>query len=143
MVEILFSRLSPLTSFFTLTRLFESCPEAKLLFGYPIDTNPYAYEIRSSRRFQHHASLFFEMLDTSLNLLGPDIDLLTEIMKDLGVKHRKFGVKPEFFPIFGACLIDTLEECIGKKSFTRSTREAWQETYDALSGDMILAIRAL
>jgi hemoglobin-like flavoprotein len=131
--------LSPLTLLFTLTRLFESCPEAKQLFGYPTDTNPFVDDIRSSRRFQQHASLLIEMLDTALNLLGPDIELLTEMVKDLGVKHRKFGVKPEFFPIFGTCLINTLEECLGKEAFTRSTREAWQETYDELSGDMILA----
>jgi len=78
------------------------------------------------------------MLDTALNMLGPDIELLTEIMLELGTKHVRYGVKPEMFPIMGDCLIQTMEETL-KDGLSDEVKEAWKETYAALSSDMIRA----
>jgi hypothetical protein len=54
-----------------------------------------------SKRFIMHAAYLVQMLDTVLNMLGPDIELLTEIMLDLGAKHLRYGVKPDMFPRMG------------------------------------------
>ncbi len=85
-----------------------------------------------------HAAYLVQMLDTALNMLGPDIELLTEIMHELGMKHVRYGVKPEMFPIMGDALLHTLETTL-KDDFTDPIREAWIETYSALSQDMIRA----
>ena len=79
-----------------------------------------------------------QMLDTALNMLGPDIELLTEILTDLGVKHQRYGVKPEMFAVMGDSLVNMLGQILGS-SFDDSTREAWVETYAELSNDMISA----
>ena len=50
-----------------------------MLFGFPIEIDPYAKEVYTSKRFVMHASYLLQMLDTALNMLGPDIDLLTEM----------------------------------------------------------------
>ena len=84
-----------------------------------------------------HAAYLVQMLDTALNMLGPDIELLTEIMHELGMKHVRYGVKPEMFPIMGDALLHTLETTL-KDDFTDPIREAWIEQYSALSQDMIL-----
>jgi hemoglobin-like flavoprotein len=76
------------------------------------------------------------MFDSAINLLGPDIDLLTDIMFDLGKKHVRYGVHAEMYPIMGICLIDTLREILGD-TFTKSQIESWKETYRALTLDMI------
>jgi hemoglobin-like flavoprotein len=47
-------------------------------------------------------------------------------------------VKPEMFPIMGDALLLTLETTL-KGDFTEPIREAWIETYKALSQDMIRA----
>jgi hypothetical protein len=47
-------------------------------------------------------------------------------------------VKPEMFPIMGDALIHTLETTL-KADFTDNIKEAWVETYKALSQDMIRA----
>lgn len=86
-----------------------------------------------------HASYLVQMLDTALNMLGPDIELLTEIMTELGVKHIRYGVKPEMFPMMGESLIYTLEESL-KEEFTGAVKESWLEVYKALSQDMIRAM---
>jgi hemoglobin-like flavoprotein len=110
-----------------------------VLFGFPIDIDPNSRELLQSKRFVMHASYLVEMISTALDMLGPDIELLTEMMIDLGVKHVKYGVKPEFFPIMGECLIATLEECLEGGKFNDSMKRAWTEIYDALSHDMIQA----
>lgn len=78
------------------------------------------------------------MIDTALNMLGPDVELLTEIMTELGQKHVKYGVKPEYFPKMGVALVETLAELLGDR-FTEPVRAAWIVTYNALSGDMVEA----
>lgn len=123
-------------------RLFNECKESKILFGFPIDIDPNSEELLKSRRFIMHASYLIQMIDTALNMLGPDIELLTEIMTELGQKHVKHGVKPEYFPKMGIALIETLAELLGD-SWTEAVKEAWIETYDALSGDMIEAQLAM
>jgi hemoglobin-like flavoprotein len=79
-----------------------------------------------------------QMIDTAMNLLGPDIELLTEIMLELGQKHVRYGVKPEMFPIMESCLIDTMSDILGD-SFTSSMVDSWKETYRGLSSDMLQA----
>lgn len=119
-------------------RLFEKCPQAKVLFGFPLDIDPKSLELIASKRFVMHASYLIQMLDTALNMLGPDIELLTEIMLELGVKHVRYGVQPEMFPVMGECLLVTLEECL-KEAMTDNHKQAWRVTYNALSQDMIRA----
>jgi Globin len=128
--------------YFHTLRLFNECKESKVLFGFPIDIDPNADELLKSRRFIMHASYLIQMIDTALNMLGPDIELLTEIMTELGQKHVKYGVKPEYFPKMGIALLGTLEELLGE-AWTEPVKEAWIETYAALSNDMIEAQLAM
>jgi nitric oxide dioxygenase len=74
-------------------------------------------------------------------MLGPDIELLTEIMLELGHKHARYGVKPEMFPIMGDCLIGTLEKVLTDEVMTEDAVAAWRETYKELSTDMCHAQR--
>lgn len=120
-------------------RLFDKCPDAKLLFGFPIDLDVDSPDLLQSKRFKAQAAYFWSMIDTSLNMLGPDIELLTEIMSELGKKHIVYGVKPEMFPIMGDALVWTLKEKLGD-AFKNEHEESWKETYDALSSDMIRAM---
>ena len=79
-----------------------------------------------------------QMLDTALNMLGPDIELLTEIMQELGVKHIRYGVRPDMFPVMGEALLHTLEQTLGT-DFSDEIKDAWKETYHELAQDMVKA----
>jgi methyl-accepting chemotaxis protein len=70
-------------------------------------------------------------------MLGPEVELLTEILLELGQRHVRYGVKPEYFPSLGKVLIDTLNEAIDPKIFTQEVKNDWVEVYGALSYDMI------
>ena len=110
----------------------------KILFGFPIDIDASSSELLESKRFLMHASYMIQMLDTALNMLGPDTELITEIMLDLGSKHVRYGVKAEMFLPMRDALLVTLKTLLGDK-FTGQLKEAWIVTYDSLSQDMIRA----
>ena len=129
-----------LTYSFTV-RLFKECADAKVLFGFPADMDATSPELLTSKRFIMQGTYLIQMLDTALNMLGPDIELLGEIMADLGAKHVRYGVKPEMFAIMGDALIITLKETLGKDIMNESTTAAWKETYAELSTDMIAAMK--
>jgi Globin len=126
-----------LSNHLIVNRLFVSCPDSKVLFGFPLDIDPNSEELLKSKRFKMHASYLIQMIDTALNMLGPDIELLTEMLYDLGDKHVRYGVKPSYFPIMGEALVATLEECLGNDKFSNEMKESWVEVYNTLSADMI------
>ena len=112
-------------------------PSAKdvFVFGKDIELND---EFFKSERLVRHAKFFVKMIDRSIALLGPDIELLTEILLDLGVKHNRFGVKPSHYPPMGKALLATIQELLGDK-FSQQMEDAWVEVFQALAYDMIRA----
>ena len=120
-------------------RLFTIEPAAKLIFGFPKDMDPNSDKNMKSKRFIKHARFFIQMIDKALGMLGPDIEVLTEIMLELGEKHITYGVKPEYFPSMGRALIDSLGEELDSDYFTDAVKADWVEVYGALSYDLIRA----
>ena len=118
---------------------FQNCPQAKVLFGFPIDMDPKSDDIKSSQRFLAHGAYLIQMLDASLGMLGPDIELLTEIMVELGSKHWRFGVAPEMYLVMEASLMDAMTDVIGPKIMTAEVKESWRIVFEALVTDMLSA----
>ena len=77
------------------------------------------------------------MLDTVVEMLGPNAELVSELLGDLGSKHRAFGVNPKFFDVLGFCLLDVVEKMTGP-TFDEATKEAWKAVYGAIAKDMVL-----
>jgi hemoglobin-like flavoprotein len=70
-------------------------------------------------------------------MLGPDIEMLTDILLELGQKHVHYGVQPEYFPTMGNALIQAVKDVLGDEHFTTEIKDSWVEVYDAMSYDMI------
>jgi hemoglobin-like flavoprotein len=117
-------------------------PEAKKIFGFGSDPGPLSEKLVKSPRFVKHAKYFIQMIDKALGMLGPDIELLTEILLELGVKHVSYGVKPEYFPSMGRALLFAVKEREGAH-YTDEVKDAWVEVYGALSYDMIRAQKGI
>ncbi|KAG7357816.1 globin-like protein [Nitzschia inconspicua] len=97
-------------------------------------------QVRNIENYEEeHAAFFIQMLDKAIGMIGPDIEMLTDILMELGKKHVSYGVLPQFFPSMGRSLIETLEETLGKDAFDVETKNCWTEVYGALSYDMIRA----
>jgi hemoglobin-like flavoprotein len=120
-------------------RLFILEPEAQRIFGFHKSMDPTDPAVLKSPRFVKHAKYFIQMIDKALGMLGPDIEILTEILLELGEKHVRYGVKPEYFPSMGRALIESISEELGPEEFTADVKSDWVEVYGALSYDMIRA----
>eukprot|EP00536_Pseudo-nitzschia_multiseries_P002491 jgi/Psemu1/301420/fgenesh1_kg.33_\ len=112
-------------------KFFSTCPEAMVVFGYK---GTGILECVESASFLPHARRFVSMFDKAIDMLGPDIDMLTDIMIELGRKHAGIGVKKEFYPPMGVALISALRDVDPK--FTSQTEICWKEVYSALTIDM-------
>ena len=73
--------------------------------------------------------------------MGPDADFMQDILTQLGVRHKKMGVKANFIPYMGDSIIDCLQTTLGE-SFTETHRDAWNKVYDAISSEIIKSILA-
>jgi hypothetical protein len=104
-------------------------------FGKDVELNE---DFFKSPRLVNHAKHYISMVDRALDLLGPDIELLTEILLDLGRSHSRFGVEASFYPPMGQALIRTMEEMLGD-TYTPAIKDAWVKCYQALAYDMIRA----
>lgn len=118
------------------SHLFEKCPSSKAMFGFPIDMDPNCDTLKKSKRFAVHAVFMIEMLDRSLGLLGPDAELLTEIMAELGKKHAMMGIEDaSYYTSMGEALFLTMSELTGKH-FTPEVEESWTFVYGQLADAM-------
>lgn len=116
--------------------LFRISPSVKKLFGYPIDLDVTSNDLIHSPRFMMHVHRVLDKLDLALNVLGPDIELLVFIMKDLGSRHVTYGVTPDMYPVLAEAILFALEDCL-KEKFTPTVRQSWVETYTYLAFQML------
>jgi hemoglobin-like flavoprotein len=106
-----------------------------------MNMDPNSEEVQKSKRFATHAGHFIEMIDTALNMLGPDGETLREIMMELGTKHVRYGVTAEMFLVMGRILIEMMQEFLAEHRsefvFSPAIKTSWTETYTYLSQTML------
>ena len=69
--------------------------------------------------------------------LGPDAEMLSEILHDLGKRHLQYGVSVHFVPFFGQALLHAMSRALGDDAWTNELKEAWSDVFDALSLEMM------
>jgi len=103
-------------------RLFEIAPETRAMF--PKDLTEQKGKLMS-------------MLGTAVTNLHK-LDTILPAVKDLGQRHKGYGVTAAHYAPVGAALLWTLEKGLGP-DFTPEVKAAWTETYTALAGVMTAA----
>merc|ERR1711933_430626 len=122
---------SPTTlGFLVFTKFFSMHPEAVSIFGLKGES----MELRNSQTFQTLSKNFVLMVDSVIDMLGPNADMLSEVLIDLGRTHNRKGVKLEHYPAMGIALIEALR--ILDKNFTQETELCWRQVYLGVSLDM-------
>lgn len=113
-------------------------PEAKAIFGFDTKTMKTDDDFFNSPRFLAHGKHFVLILNKAVDMIGPNLDMLTEILLELGEVHKsKYGVKTEWFPIMGVALLECMADMLGPKIFNSKTKGCWLEVYKALTDIMI------
>ena len=121
-----------------LLKMFEYEPETKKVFGFAVDFNPTADELKDAGHL-HIAVNILQRFDASLNLMGPDHDILEDILMELGKRHVGYRVKAHYFPFMGKAIVFALKETLGDK-FTSEDEAAWNEVYQEISGTIMKSI---
>lgn len=86
----------------------------------------------------HQGRMLMSMLNTAVNGLT-DLEATVPVVRQLGMRHAKYGVKDEHFDTVGSALLWTLEQGLGEK-FTADVREAWTAAYALLASVMQLGL---
>ena len=107
-------------------------PEAISIFGFK--TQGEAMEFRKSKSFDELTKNFVILFDSVIDMLGPNAEMLTEVLMDLGRTHNEKGVKLEHYPAMGTALIEALRAL--DKKFTPETELCWRQVYHGISLDM-------
>lgn len=66
-----------------------------------------------------------------------DLERLAPVVRQLGARHVRYGVKAQHYATVGSALLWTLEQGLGPK-FTPDVRDAWTAAYTLLSDVMQL-----
>ena len=68
------------------------------------------------------------------------LDRIMPAVRELAIRHIRYGVKERHYDVVGRALLDTLRTKLGP-DFDRETEAAWAEAYQLLSDEMIEAGR--
>lgn len=68
------------------------------------------------------------------NVRNPD--LLVPILRDLGARHKGYGVIEKHYPAVGAALLQTFEQYL-KADWTKDVQQAWADTFEAIAQIML------
>jgi|SRR5215813_1195593 len=100
-------------------RLFEIAPEVRQLF--PADLSGQKIKLMG-------------MLATTIKNLH-QLETLLPTVRQLGERHRSYGVSADHYAQVGTALLWTLEQGLGS-AFTPEVKAAWSDAYSAIAGAM-------
>jgi hemoglobin-like flavoprotein len=86
---------------------------------------------------QEQSKKLIEMLNVIIGRLDR-MEELTEDIRQLAIRHVKYGVKPEHYTMVGGALLWTLQQGLGK-DWNKEVKDAWSACYKLLSQTMINA----
>ena len=78
--------------------------------------------------------LFAALLTTAEHI--DDAEALEEYLTHLGRGHRKYGTRPEHYPLLGECLMLALER-FARRTWSPEAEAAWARAYTVMSQTMI------
>eukprot|EP01065_Artemidia_motanka_P042093 TRINITY_DN5585_c1_g1_i1.p1 TRINITY_DN5585_c1_g1~~TRINITY_DN5585_c1_g1_i1.p1 ORF type:complete len:521 (+),score=166.60 TRINITY_DN5585_c1_g1_i1:59-1621(+) len=108
--------------------LFEIAPELRQVFGF--DATP-----DGRAQLQAHAARVTRLLMSTLDSFTQDGTLLpcaVNQLRELGQRHRTYGVLPEQYALFGEAHIATLQYCLGPEDFGVREVRLWRDAYSIL-----------
>jgi hemoglobin-like flavoprotein len=87
----------------------------------------------------HQGERLMSMIGTAVGMLDRP-ESLVPALRQLGIRHKVYGVRERDYATVGAALLLTLQQGLGD-AFTQEVREAWTALYGVISFNMIDAAR--
>ena len=117
-----------------LQELFVVAPETKLIFGLqPNQSSGMVVNPMLRMGLMLHGLRIVHMIDQILDMMGPDTDVLNEILLEQARRHQKHGVKKEHFAHMGTAIRGALSKNLDDNVYTADVDKSWKEMFDILS----------
>ena len=114
--------------------MFRTKAETKLVFGFTakqnVEENPML-----KMGAMIHGTRIYSMLNQALNLVGPDMETLTEFLETLGERHSRLGVKKKYFTYLCDGVREVLATILGDK-YSPDDDDAWKKILEFLSASI-------
>ena len=111
-------------------KIFFAHPE--LLSYFPFSNDP---DYLDSEAFLKHTMKVAKSIHSAVDLLE-DLETLAPVLKKLGLKHKKLGIKKEYYPMVLSALIGTLSETL-LDDFKPHVKKAWSLVGNLVAESMI------
>jgi hemoglobin-like flavoprotein len=118
-----------------LCRLFEVEPKCRDVYDFKAED-----DFAKTPEFPARAKIMVDMVDLAVNYLGPDLEPLTEDLKEIGARHVNYGVEAEFLPAMVPALEYALEQVLGDK-FTSDVSAAWTSVFSFMVSKMVIGLK--
>ncbi|KAG7362507.1 globin domain containing protein [Nitzschia inconspicua] len=82
----------------------------------------------SNPLFKIKSQVFVRMLSVAMDMLGPDLEPMQEVLTDLGAQHLDYGVMEGDYDLIGEALMMTLKEHL-KDQWTDRVQQSWRDVY--------------
>jgi hypothetical protein len=124
-----------------LLELFQIAPDTKEVFGFSNQSDPMIKNNikRSNPILQMglmvHGLQIVTMIDQILDLLGPDTDILHDVLQEqvLIRQHETYGMKVEYFlHHMGIAIRNAFLKLLDRHAYTTEVDQSWKELFDVL-----------
>jgi len=119
--------------------LFKMDPTIKPIFGFNVEQVINGHGLHRMAILIHGQNII-QMLDTMFSVLGPDTDLLQEVLMEIGDKHCKLGLSPDHFMLLCRALLEVLAKAMGD-DWTAELKTAWFQVIRFLSFEISKAMQ--
>lgn len=117
-------------------KIFELAPGALGMFSFGSRFGADDDGLYSHPLFRRHAKGVVRMLDAAIQMMGPDMDPLADVLKQLGAQHTAYGVLPPHYAVVGQALLYMLETVLGE-AWTPLVQKGWEGIYHFVSTSMM------
>lgn len=107
---------------------FDMCPQAMKIFNVKKDDN-----LMNNDKLRRHGALVLGVID---KCVSRDLKANLQEFRDLGKRHIPRKVKPQYFDMMGQAFVNTFQEILGDKAFTRDARAAWTKFFGIILSEM-------
>jgi hemoglobin-like flavoprotein len=111
-------------------------PDALPIFSFAKDTVVDEAFLLKSPRLRAHAIFLMRTFSSTLDMLGPDLEVLYETLAELGEKHKRFGLTEEHYKFMGIALVEAVQELLGDE-FTGEQKVSWEECWNVMIHTML------
>jgi len=117
------------------SKFFSKHPDATKIFGIEEEGEEL---VDTSASFVPQATKFVGLCDNFIDMLGPDSDMLKDILAEEGRKHARRGVELYHYPAIGEALISGIRAMDVK--FNDDTELCWRKVYCGVTHDLGKAV---